>query len=54
MAYCYATTVHRAQGQTADYVYTMPGPLYGAGGIVGDALTYVAMTRARKRLCVAI
>ena len=50
VAYTYATTIHRAQGQTMDYVYTDPGQLVGLGGRMGHALAYVACTRASRRL----
>jgi len=52
--YTYATTVHRAQGQTVDYAYTAPKQLLSVGGIMGNALTYVAMTRAKKHLAIAL
>jgi exodeoxyribonuclease-5 len=52
VAYCYATTVHRAQGQTVDFCYTVPGALAAIPGIMGRALSYVACTRARKQLIV--
>lgn len=53
VAYQYATSVHRAQGQTADYAYVAPRPLLGVKGIMGPALAYVALTRAKKQLVVA-
>ena len=49
-AYQYATTVHRAQGQTCDYAYCAPRSLVAIPGLIGEALAYVALTRARKRL----
>lgn len=52
VAYCYASTVHRAQGQTVDYAYTVPGALAAIPGLMGRALSYVASTRARKQLVV--
>jgi len=52
--YTYATTVHRAQGQSVDYAYTAPKQLLSVGGIMGNALTYVAMTRAKKHLAIAL
>lgn len=54
VSYLYATSVHRAQGQTTDYAYTVPTPLLGVPGIMGRALHYVAMTRARRHLTVAL
>ena len=52
VAYTYATSVHRAQGQTVDYSYCSPRALMTVRGLMGNALTYVAMTRARKHLTV--
>jgi exodeoxyribonuclease-5 len=54
IAYCYATSVHRAQGQTVDYCYTSPLPLLGVKGRLGRALAYVALTRARERVTVRV
>ena len=54
VAYMYATSVHRAQGQTCDYAYCAPKSLATVKGIMGRALTYVAMTRARKHLTVLL
>lgn len=54
VAYQYATSVHRAQGQTCDYAYCSPWQLIGVKGITGRALAYVAQTRARKKLTVLI
>lgn len=54
VAYQYATSVHRAQGQTADYAYVVPRPLLSVPGIMGSALAYVALTRAKKRLTVKL
>ena len=52
VGYQYATSVHRAQGQTCDYAYAAPKTLLSVRGIAGKALAYVAMTRARKHLTV--
>jgi exodeoxyribonuclease-5 len=52
VGYTYATTVHRAQGQTCDYAYCAPRQLQGVKGIMGEALTYVAMTRARRHVSI--
>lgn len=54
VSYTYATTVHRIQGQTVDYAYCIPRQLIDRGGLEGRALTYVACTRARKRLSVLL
>ena len=54
VAYTYATSVHRCQGQTVDFVYTMPRPLLAVPGIMGRALSYVANTRAKQQLTVLI
>jgi len=54
VGYNYATSVHRAQGQTVDYAYCMPSQLLKVGGLLGNALTYVALTRARKNLTVRV
>ena len=54
VAYHYATSVHRAQGQTADYAYVVPRPLLSVPGIMGPALSYVALTRAKKKLTVKV
>ena len=54
VAYQYATTTHRAQGQTADYAYCDPRSLLSIRGIVGQSLAYVALTRARKHLTIKI
>jgi hypothetical protein len=54
VAYTYAMTVHRTQGQTVDYAYTAPKQLLSVPGIMGRALTYVAMTRAKKHLSVVL
>lgn len=50
VAYCYATSIHRAQGQTVDFAYTILGPLLAMKGLLGNALLYVALTRARKQI----
>ena len=52
VAYQYATSIHRAQGQTVDYAYCHPASLLSVRGIMGKALAYVAMTRAKKHLTV--
>ena len=52
VSYLYATSVHRAQGQTTDFCYCDPAPLLAVGGLMGPALAYVALTRARKQLVV--
>lgn len=52
VAYTYATSVHRVQGQTVDYAYCSPRTLMTVRGLMGKALTYVATTRARKHLTV--
>ena len=49
VAYQYATSVHRAQGQTTDYAYAAPRGLLAVPGIMGRSLAYVALTRARKQ-----
>ena len=54
VGYQYATTVHRAQGQTVDYAYVVPNTLSKIPGLMGAGLTYVALTRARKHLTVLI
>ncbi len=54
VAYQYATSVHRAQGQTCDYAYCRPGELLAIRGIMGRALCYVSATRARKQLTVQV
>ncbi len=54
VSYQYATTVHRAQGQTCDYCYCAPRTLLAVRGIMGSGLFYVAMTRARKHLTVLL
>lgn len=54
VAYCYATSVHRAQGQTVDYCYASPLPLLQVKGRLGRALAYVALTRARERITVRV
>ena len=54
VAYLYATSIHRCQGQTTDYCYITPAPLLSVRGIMGPALSYVASTRARKHLTVQI
>ena len=54
VAYTYATSVHRAQGQTLDYAYTIPRPLLAVPGLMGRALSYVANTRAKQRLTVLL
>lgn len=53
VGYRYATTVHRAQGATVDYASCYPAELGSIRpDIMGNALRYVAMTRARKHLLV--
>lgn len=54
VAYQYATSVHRAQGQTTDYAYVAPGQLWAVPGLMGRALAYVALTRARKQCTIVI
>ena len=54
VAYTYASTVHRSQGQTCDYAYCAPKSLLATRGIMGQALTYVAMTRAKKHLTIVL
>ena len=54
VAYMYATSVHRAQGQTCDYAYCSPRTLLSVPGIMGQALAYVATTRARKNLTLVL
>jgi exodeoxyribonuclease-5 len=54
VAYQYATSVHRAQGQTTDFAYVVPAPLLAVRGIIGPALAYVALTRARKQCVVQV
>jgi exodeoxyribonuclease-5 len=50
VGYTYATSVHRAQGQTVDFAYCNPRSLVSIPGLMGRALIYVAMTRARENL----
>lgn len=50
VAYTYASSVHRCQGQTLDYCYTTPRALLGVRPPMGPALVYVACTRAKKHL----
>lgn len=52
VAYNYATSVHRAQGATIDYAYCAPKTLINIPGLMGKALCYVAMTRAKKQLTI--
>ena len=54
VSYCYAMTVHRTQGQTCDYAYCMPGDLLKVSGLMGDSLSSVATTRARKQLAITL
>jgi hypothetical protein len=49
-----ATSIHRAQGQTVDYSYTLPMTLMQIKGLIGKALLYVALTRARKQAIMRI
>jgi hypothetical protein len=52
VAYTYCTSIHRAQGQTVDYAYSIPGQLMSVKGLLGQALLYVALTRAKKQCVV--
>lgn len=54
VCYLYATSVHRAQGQTCDYAYCVPGDLLNVSGRMGRSLSYVATTRARKNLTLVL
>ena len=54
IAYQYATSVHRAQGQTTDFSYVAPRSLLAVPGLLGNALSYVALTRARKQCVVQV
>ena len=52
VAYSYATTVHKSQGATVDRIYVSPRTLINIPK-VGENLTYVALTRAKKEVHVA-
>lgn len=52
VAYTYCTSIHRAQGQTVDYAYSIPGQMLAIKGLLGKALLYVALTRAKKQCVV--
>lgn len=52
VAYNYATTVHKSQGATVDRIFVSPHALLGIPQ-VGDKLTYVALTRAKRELHIA-
>jgi len=50
VAYQYASTVHRVQGQSVDRVFTCPNALRMADPYTSTKLQYVALTRAKKKL----
>lgn len=50
VAYEYASTVHRVQGQSVDHVFTCPQALLRADSYTAPKLLYVGMTRAKKSL----
>ena len=52
VAYQYASTVHRVQGQSVDRVYTSPAAMRQCDAYTARKLTYVALTRAKKSLTV--
>lgn len=52
VAYQYASTVHRVQGQSVDRVFTSPAAMRQADPYTAGKLMYVALTRAKKALTV--
>lgn len=50
VAYQYASTVHRVQGQSVDRIFTSPEALRMADPYTAAKLQYVGLTRAKKKL----
>lgn len=52
VAYQYASTVHRTQGQSVDRVFTCPAAMWQTDPYTARKLLYVALTRAKRKLTV--